>query len=263
MMKEDEYSEKVVMPLLRRMGFIDVRNNHGINEFGKDILFSKYDEFGIKKHYAAQLKAKNISGKNAKDMDDIIAHIGRAYNIPHLDLITGESVFIDEFYVITSKEFIGNAITMIREDERIRKQKNYLHFFDGEKIHELDNNNYKIIKERIEALISEMRYNSDIINFINNNIEDWINKGKVPLENFRIINLDKFIEQEHLSEQINYKLFYELWRSLSIQNNILNQIRLFGFGKYNKDTLLNNTKNLKELLNILIPVLQELVKTEY
>jgi len=54
-MTEEEYTQTTVIPLLKYLGFTEVTYTHGIQEFGKDILFSEYDRFGNKIYHAAQV----------------------------------------------------------------------------------------------------------------------------------------------------------------------------------------------------------------
>ncbi len=58
---EDKLQKSVVEPLLRAMGFKDVRDRSGVNERGKDLTAIKEDALG-KEYYAIQLKKTKLSG---------------------------------------------------------------------------------------------------------------------------------------------------------------------------------------------------------
>ena len=62
-MDENKYTNEIIIPLLRKMGYMEVTYNHGIREFGKDIIFSEFDKFGNKRYYAAQIKVGDIKGR--------------------------------------------------------------------------------------------------------------------------------------------------------------------------------------------------------
>lgn len=62
-----DFSEKklqglVIEPLLRALGFENVRDNSGPGEKGKDIVATKNSEFGRNKLYAVQIKKKKFTG---------------------------------------------------------------------------------------------------------------------------------------------------------------------------------------------------------
>jgi len=61
---EDKLQKIVVEPLLRAMGFKDVRDRSGVNERGKDLTAIKEEAFG-KTYYAIQIKKTKLSGKVA------------------------------------------------------------------------------------------------------------------------------------------------------------------------------------------------------
>jgi hypothetical protein len=53
---EAEFREKFVKPLLNRLGFYGVSEQHGSQEFGKDFVFSELHRLGGMRHHAAQVK---------------------------------------------------------------------------------------------------------------------------------------------------------------------------------------------------------------
>jgi hypothetical protein len=53
---EAEFREKFVKPLLNRLGYYGVSEQHGAQEFGKDFVFSELHRLGGMRHYAAQVK---------------------------------------------------------------------------------------------------------------------------------------------------------------------------------------------------------------
>jgi hypothetical protein len=61
-LNEAELRELVIMPLLSRMGYQDVRAIHGILEFGKDIVFSQQDPLARVRHLCRGRKARSIVG---------------------------------------------------------------------------------------------------------------------------------------------------------------------------------------------------------
>ena len=48
--KEQGFREHFIAPLLIKLGFINISNKHGSQEFGKDYVFSEIDGFGHYRH---------------------------------------------------------------------------------------------------------------------------------------------------------------------------------------------------------------------
>jgi len=61
-LSEKKLQGMVIEPLLRSLGFENVRDNSGPNEKGKDIVATKVSEFGRNKLFAVQIKKKKFTG---------------------------------------------------------------------------------------------------------------------------------------------------------------------------------------------------------
>jgi hypothetical protein len=134
---EPMYTREVIVPLLRRLGFVDVVYSHGLEEYGRDVTFSKADDFGLARHYAAQVKAQVISGEAAALIDKIVGQIDDAFLMPYRDLTTKEERYISSMYVITSRAFTKNATAKILEGLRRPAVRNNVFFLAGDKVKEL------------------------------------------------------------------------------------------------------------------------------
>lgn len=60
-LSEDEFRDRVVRPLLLRIGFQDGRDLCGPTEAGKDAIFVKIDLLGTKQLFAVQTKKGNLN----------------------------------------------------------------------------------------------------------------------------------------------------------------------------------------------------------
>jgi hypothetical protein len=61
-LSEAELQGKIVEPLLRALGFENVKDNSGPDEKGKDLVATKVSEFGRIKLYGIQIKKKKLTG---------------------------------------------------------------------------------------------------------------------------------------------------------------------------------------------------------
>lgn len=130
------FSDRIVFPLLRRMGYIDIRKNHGRKEFGKDFTFSEISPLNIAIHHAVQVKAGNISEKVNSQIDEIINQLDDSFMIPYRIPGSEEERYISCFYVVISGLFTENAKEKILH--KIPKSlKGSVYFIDKFKILEL------------------------------------------------------------------------------------------------------------------------------
>ena len=218
-MTEQEYTDQVVMPLLRQMGFQEVTYNHGVNEFGKDVLFVEYDRFLMRKYYAAQVKLGDISGGNSSQIGDIISHTVRAFEIDFNDLITKQKVAISEFYIMISGRFTGNAKEILLQDSRFKPYWHRVHFYEGHHIDELWAKNYADISHALSSLLREMDRNSRLsIEFL-----AAVMGRKIPLKQFAttaisnvVFLLGGFPEYADLSKQLE-----DLQEKFEINNGVM------------------------------------------
>ena len=261
-MNETEYTNKVIIPLLKHMGYMEVTYNHGIDEFGKDVVFSEYDRFGNKKHHAAQVKVGNISGGTGSIINDIINHTQNAFNIEFPDLITKTNVSISDFFLITSGKFVGNAKAMLLNDKRLQPYKYRIHFYEGHHIAELFKKSYRDIRELYMAQLNELRRNIEIANVIQDILSGGGSiRGKYIDYNLpTLINkLSMFEDQKTLRQKLEmYQL--QIARNNSIITYMPIMKALIGTER-EKEDLIKGAKNIvsmsAELIVLIVETLTE------
>jgi hypothetical protein len=134
MNNESDFTQRVLVPIIRKLSFINVRYNHGKREFGKDILFSRRTEFDELEFWGAQVKYGSISGAANSEIDQIISQIDDAFKMPFYDVYTRRKERISKLLIAISGHFTENAIEKICEKIEISAIKNNLVFIDGAKI---------------------------------------------------------------------------------------------------------------------------------
>ncbi len=131
---EKDFTLRVVLPILRKLGFSNVKYNHGRREYGKDIVFSRFTEFEEVEHWAAQVKYGDVKGGANSDIDEIFSQIEDAFKMPFHDLYTKSKVRPSKVCAIISGKFTENAIEKICEKIESHAIKNNLVFIDGQRI---------------------------------------------------------------------------------------------------------------------------------
>lgn len=134
---EREFTLRTVLPIFRKLGFCNVRYNHGKREYGKDVLFARTTEFSDLEHWAAQVKVGDISGGAGSEIDTIVSQADDAFKMPFYDVYTRRKERISKLAIIISGRFSENAIEKICEKIESNALKNSLVFIDGEKLETL------------------------------------------------------------------------------------------------------------------------------
>jgi len=221
-MTETEYTNKIIT-LLKHMGYMEVTYNHGIDEFGKDIVFSEYDRFGNKKYHAAQVKFGNISGGNTGQMGDIINHIEKAFNIEFSDLITKTDVSISDFFLVISGKFVGSAKTMLLKNARLTPYKHRIYFYEGHHIEALFEKNFREIKELYNAQLKELVSNIKTAESIKGQLNSGDPIESIKFSDFKLTKrIDKLVE---LGDQLDLPMkLYHYQLQIIRCNNILSKM---------------------------------------
>lgn len=130
---EIQFCQKVLGPLLRRMGFLDVRYTHGVSEAGKDFTFSEMTKFGDLRHGALQAKAGDVNGRVSSPLRELLGQIEDAFENPYDALGDPTERWISTFVIAISGSFTEQAEKKIRD--KIKKSiVGSVHFLDKEKI---------------------------------------------------------------------------------------------------------------------------------
>lgn len=133
---EKLFCTEIIFPLLRKMGFVDVRFSHGRKEYGKDFTFSELTKFGNLRHYALQVKAGNMRGNVNSDIDEIIGQLSDAFSMPYVDTSANEMRYVSTFIIAISGNYTENAKEKITQ-KIPRHFKGSIYFIDKDKILEL------------------------------------------------------------------------------------------------------------------------------
>jgi hypothetical protein len=127
----------ILLPLFRKLGFVNVKYNHGNKEFGKDVTFARRTEFDEYEYYGVQVKFGDVSGGANGDINELITQAKDAFSMPFYDVYSRNKVRISKVIIAISGKFTLNAVEKIIEGIQEYPLKNNLIFLDGEKIESL------------------------------------------------------------------------------------------------------------------------------
>lgn len=131
---EKEFTLGTVLPIIRKLGFQNVRYNHGKREFGRDVLFARVTEFQDLEFWGAQIKFGDVSGGAVADINELLMQLDDAFKMPFYDLYTKQQQRISKLAIIVSGKFTENAIEKICEKIESHSLRNNVVFIDGEKL---------------------------------------------------------------------------------------------------------------------------------
>lgn len=118
---ENHFTDYIVIPLLRKIGFQHIRSieSHGPGEFGKDLQpFYKIDEFEKIRYYSAQIKTIRIQASTSKtkgNVNQIINQIKAGFRVRFLDK-DGTSRYVKNMLLITPKNITSEAYVQLIEE---------------------------------------------------------------------------------------------------------------------------------------------------
>ena len=95
---EDDFVQKLLIPLLHRLGFSLVVNYHGSAELGKDLVFADIDRFGHIRYHG--LQAKYVPSISLNAIEELITDCKQAFENPFIHPQTGAKEQISSFYAV-------------------------------------------------------------------------------------------------------------------------------------------------------------------
>ncbi len=160
---EDLFISDVLVPLLTRMGFQDVKKNnfHGMGELGKDIKpFFSIDLFGERIYYAAQVKAGDIDSTagSQNSINKLIEQIEKILIAKFYDPMGNINRKVDKALGIISGDFKGESLKIIQDKFEGRSD---VSFMTGENILHLLNR-YRISNLLLPASVFKIQLLEEI-----------------------------------------------------------------------------------------------------
>jgi hypothetical protein len=127
---EAELHELILMPLLSRMGYRNVRSLHGPQEYGKDIVFDHHDPLSRVRHYGLVVKRGPLSGSvsSSTSLRTTRFQIIQALDTPFFDL-DGKEIMLDGVYLVTAHPVSQQALASV--SGAMRETRHAFRLIDG------------------------------------------------------------------------------------------------------------------------------------
>jgi NACHT domain len=133
-LKESEFTQIILIPLLEAMGFIDIRYTHGILERGKDVVFFEDHPLHGRNCLAAVVKREALDGSvsGARSIREVYYQIQQCISEPFVDPTTGETVRVHAIFVVTPSVISQTTIGSVAAE--LRRESGAVTFIDGAKL---------------------------------------------------------------------------------------------------------------------------------
>lgn len=105
--------QQILLPLFRKLGFANVKYNHGNKEFGKDITFARRTEFDDYEYYGVQVKYGDVSDGAQGEINELIQQAKDSFSMPYYDVYSRNKVRVSKVIIAISGKFTQNAVEKI------------------------------------------------------------------------------------------------------------------------------------------------------
>jgi hypothetical protein len=162
---EDDFVQRFLVPLFRRLGFEIVANYHGKREFGKDILVGEVDRFSHVRFHGIQAKFEASIGKEA--VHELIRQCDEAFVKPFIHPQTGHVQRISSFYAVTAGSISDEARDLFFESLQPKHADN-VRLLDGKTLLALDRfaviGRIESVRDSLLGLLHELRFSATALN---------------------------------------------------------------------------------------------------
>jgi hypothetical protein len=209
---EAEFREKFVKPLLNRLGYYGVSEQHGTQEFGKDFVFSELHRLGGMRHYAAQVKHE-ASIKQGTSVDGLLSQVRQAFAKPFTRSDSPRECHVSAVYVFNSGEITANAKEQLLSDLGKERYGDNVHFLDGERLNAL--NEWATLQSdanaraRLLGLRSALRFNIE-------GLKTYEEKGKPDYQLLFIEGIEMYLSEPVICDEAFLGALFTLWNQLQL-----------------------------------------------
>ncbi len=204
-LNEKAFRGNVLIPLINAMGFSDARDNHGVYERGKDIIFRSLTPWGDVEVYAAVVTMNDITGNANNDNYSrrALDQIKMALSQPYTDIYTGRTSKIDRCWFVSAGNIKGASMESISGELDSLYLDRIVTFFDIDRVIQLIDKYYPQYWFRQVELA--YGYNSRVYDISTNALDAPYNKAENELSNMGSLH-----EAVYKIKKLVYSLMIEM-----------------------------------------------------
>jgi hypothetical protein len=148
-LSEAELTELVLIPLLIELNYQDIRYTHGMLEYGKDIVCSKYDHLDGHRYIGFTVKSSELDGSvsSSRSIREVHYQLRQALTTPFVNPFDGNEVVLSHVYLLTPYTISQICIRSLKDE--LRDLATGVGFIDGPRLRDL-------LRENIPELLSSL-----------------------------------------------------------------------------------------------------------
>lgn len=148
-LKEDELRGLIIMPLLEKLDYLEIRSTHGVLELGKDIVFARLDPLEGLRYCCAIVKRIPLTGSVAtnRSIREVYFQTQQALTEPFISPFDGSKALIEKAYFITPFDIDPSCANSIKAE--LQQSHNQIHFIDGPTL-------LSYLKQHLPALLTSL-----------------------------------------------------------------------------------------------------------
>ena len=207
---EAEFRERFVKPLLNRLGYYGVTEQHGTQEFGKDFVFSELHRLGGMRHYAAQVKHEKRINQGTS-VDGLLSQVRQAFARPFKRPDSPRECYVSAVYVFNSGEVTDNAKEQLVSELGREHYGDNVHFLDGERLEAL--NEWATLQGDANARARLLGLRS-ALGFISETLQHYQDQDRPDFSPLFIQGLELYISEPVIWDDKFAKVMFLLWDHL-------------------------------------------------
>ncbi|MFZ0914595.1 MAG: hypothetical protein WBQ76_04025 [Candidatus Korobacteraceae bacterium] len=213
---EAEFREKFIKPLLNRLGYYGVTEQHGTQEFGKDFVFSELHRLGGMRHYAAQVKHEKKINQGAY-VDGLLSQVRQAFARPFKRADSPRECHVSAVYVFNSGEVTDNAKEQVLSELGREHYGDNVHFLDGERLESL--NAWATLQGDANARARLLGLRS-ALRFISDTLQKYQEQDKPDHSPLFIQGLELYMSEPVIFDDKFTKVMFLLWNQLRLVDEL-------------------------------------------
>jgi hypothetical protein len=235
---EAEFREKFIKPLLNRLGYYGVTEQHGTQEFGKDFVFSELHRLGGMRHYAAQVKHEKKINQGSQ-VDGLLSQVRQAFAKPFTRAESSRECHVSAVYVFNSGEITDNAKEQLLSELGRERYGDNVHFLDGERLESL--NSWATLQGDANARARLLGLRS-ALRFISDTLQKYQEQDKPDYSPLFIQGLELYMSEPVIFDDKFTNTMFALWNHL----RLVDQLRTLLLQTRFPDAVTQNLPTLKE-----------------
>jgi hypothetical protein len=218
--RERAFQAEVVVPLLQRMGFSVVWDNHGRSERGNDVIVADVDRFNHRVYYGAQVKYRDSIGQS--DAAELIDDVREAFTCGFREPKRDEEGHISRFYIINSGSISPDAAEVIRNGITRWTPAANVAFLEGKELLQLSQwaaySRGLFIREQLTGLLLELTTNRSVCAALLAKLGGLEEGGLFTFRRCRLNAVSAYLATPPAIPQVAVAKLDEYWHSATMIN---------------------------------------------